>query len=232
MSILVFVALAFAPGIFWLWFYYRQDRYEPEPKMWIVKVFVLGMLVVIPAAIAEALVGKIFPFLEGKGLISILLYSFLVIAPIEEYAKYLAVKKSVYKTLEFDEITDGIIYSATAALGFASLENLFYMIDLGASVMIVRAPLSTLGHVLFSGMWGYYLGLAKFSPGQEKRLIKKGLLLAILFHGAYDFILFTNTVLALLVIPLMFIMYRKLASMIRISAKQSPYREEDTEAET
>ena len=53
--------------------------------------------------------------------------SFLVIAPIEEFAKLLAVWIAVYRTQDFREPIDGIIYSATAALGFACIENVIYL---------------------------------------------------------------------------------------------------------
>lgn len=224
MSFLIFFALAFAPGIFWLWFFYRQDKYEPEPLLWIVKVFALGMLAVVPVSMLEYAVSHFFSRLPLHGLLLVFLLSFLVIAPIEEIAKFLVVRLGVFKTVEFNEVTDGIIYAAAAALGFASLENFFYIIEYGAKVIIIRAPLATLGHVLFSGMWGYNLAWAKFHPAEGKRLVLKGLLLAILLHGVYDFILLTNTLLALLVIPLVFLMYRRLASMIRRSAEHSPFR--------
>ena len=54
---------------------------------------------------------------------------FLVIGPREEIAKFLAVRLFVYRNKEFNEPLDGIIYAAAAALGFASLENMLYVID-------------------------------------------------------------------------------------------------------
>src|SRR5581483_11796049 len=50
------LVLGFAPGLFWLWHYYRKDAYQPEPRRLVLKLFVLGMLVTIPVGIAELLI--------------------------------------------------------------------------------------------------------------------------------------------------------------------------------
>ena len=111
------VALAFGPAIFWLWYVYQKDRWEPEPRALVVKTFLWGMACALPAALGEALF-----FWSGFFLI-------VVAAPvIEEYAKYFVVSRTVYREIEFSEPMDGIVYSAAAALGFASIENLLYLI--------------------------------------------------------------------------------------------------------
>ena len=110
MSALVIVTLAFAPGIFWLWFFYKKDKWEPEPKRLIVETFIWGLLAVIPVAIVEYPFRS--PWFAGA----------VVAAPIiEEFAKLLVVRLAVFKNAEFNEPMDGITYSAAAALGFASI---------------------------------------------------------------------------------------------------------------
>ena len=47
------VLLASAPALFWLWLYYRRDRWEKEPKALVLKLFGLGALVAIPAYLLE-----------------------------------------------------------------------------------------------------------------------------------------------------------------------------------
>ena len=81
---------------------------------------------------------------------------FLVIGPCEEIAKFLAVRLFVYRNHEFDEPLDGIIYAAAAALGFASLENVLYVIDWHTGVTssgarsAMRSLLALPGHVIFA----------------------------------------------------------------------------------
>lgn len=40
---------------------------------------------------------------------------------------------------DFDEPLDGIVYGVTASLGFATLENILYVVDGGFEVALVRA---------------------------------------------------------------------------------------------
>src|SRR5665647_3343387 len=47
------LVLAIAPALFILWYVYRKDCYEPEPLGMVVRAFLLGALMVIPAAVIE-----------------------------------------------------------------------------------------------------------------------------------------------------------------------------------
>jgi RsiW-degrading membrane proteinase PrsW (M82 family) len=201
--------LALAPGLFLIWYFNHRDKYEPEPKKKIIKIFVIGALMVVPAAVSEWLL-IYFVNTFATGVVNIFIISFLVIAPIEEFLKFLAVRKWIYRSLEFDEVMDGIVYTVSASLGFATLENVFYVLSLGPATGVVRAFLAVPGHALFGAIMGYYIGLAKFNPEKESRLIFLGLLYAILCHGLYDFLAllqnsFSSFVVLLLVILLLWI---------------------------
>ena len=115
---------------------------------------------------------------------------FLVIGPCEELAKFLAVRLFVYRNKEFNEPLDGIIYAAAAALGFASLENVLYVIDwhtghIQWGALGIRSLFALPGHVIFSTTWGYALGRRKFDA---KYRVWPMVLLAALLHGLYDFL--------------------------------------------
>jgi RsiW-degrading membrane proteinase PrsW (M82 family) len=206
-----YLVLAVAPGIFWLWFFWRKDRYEKEPAGYLVKTFFLGALVVFPAALLE----EVFT-------VQIFVVDMMIVGLVEEIAKFLAVFLYVYRKSEFNEVMDGIVYSAAASLGFASLENLFYILAYGPGVMVGRAILSTLGHVLFASFWGYSLGVKKITG---KNTIGTGLLLAIVSHGIYDVIVMSRLwYVTLLVIPLMVILYKSTSGRIKQSLAQSPFK--------
>jgi RsiW-degrading membrane proteinase PrsW (M82 family) len=207
--IIISVLIALAPGVFLIWYFYHRDKYEPEPKKKILKIFVLGALMVVPAALSEwGLIYFVNTF--ATGVVNILIISFLIIAPIEEFLKFFAVRKWIYRSLEFDEVMDGIVYTVSASLGFATLENVFYVLSLGPATGVARAFLAVPGHALFGAVMGYYIGQAKFNPAKETRLIIKGLFYAILCHGLYDFLAllqnsFSSFVILLLVILLLWI---------------------------
>lgn len=188
------LALAIAPAIFIAWYLYRKDSYEPEPLHLVLWVFILGALSVIPAFILE------YPFESN-------IFTSAVIAPIvEECVKFSVVFFIMYHHPEFDEPMDGIIYAAAAGLGFATIENIFYVLEGGVAVGIIRAIASVPGHVIFSCIWGFALGTAKFRPASQRAgIIITGLAGAILLHGIFNFSLEYFEVLGLLLILVVFI---------------------------
>jgi RsiW-degrading membrane proteinase PrsW (M82 family) len=172
-----------------MWYIYRKDRYEPEPKYLVAKIFLLGALSVFPAVLLE------MPFPSG-------LFTYAVVAPVvEEGLKFCVVFFFVYKSVEFDEPMDGIVYAAAAGLGFATVENIFYVIEGGLPVAIVRGFFSVPGHVIFSCIWGFALGIAKFRPEAERgRIIFLGLAGAMILHGLFNFSLEVFEVLGLVIV--------------------------------
>ena len=167
--------LATAPALFLMWYIWRKDCYEPEPLGLIVRVFLFGCLSVIPALILE------YPFPDG-------IFTTAFVAPVvEEFVKFSVVFLVMYHHPEFDEPMDGIVYAAAASLGFATIENIFYVLDGGLAVGIVRAFLSVPGHVIFSCIWGFALGIAKFRPAPARPfIIGAGLFSAMLLHGIFN----------------------------------------------
>ncbi len=231
---LLAVVLGIIPGIFWLWFFCRKDKYNPEPKRLIALVFFAGVLSVIPTFILEELFNAFIAPMElatgqvtdWRDTLQIFVVYFFGVGPIEEFSKYLAVRISIYRNRNFDEPVDGVIYAVAAALGFATLENILYILS-ATDVMgmlfifILRFFLSTLAHIYFSAMWGYGLGRKKFKRG--KAMILKGLILASFLHGLFNFLLTWNIYVAILVLPLMVIMWRLTGARIKDLLMLSPY---------
>ena len=185
--------LAFTPGIFWLWFFTRKDIYRPKPKWLLASTFLLGMVATLPAAIIE------FLFLDDSitepdslaSLATIASGMLFIVGPVEETCKFLTVRMLAYRSLHFDQPGDGLIYSASASLGFASLENLFYVLAFGPAVMIARAPISTLAHVVFGSFWGYALGNQVQKQEAEPWMVPTSVGIAALLHGLFNIAAFT-----------------------------------------
>ncbi len=244
MNMYSIVALAFGPGVFWLWYFYKKDKLEPEPKSYILKIFFAGMLVIVPVLAAECLCHCAANFISQFSNF----YLVVLIAPIvEEYGKFFVVRKMVYHDREFDEPMDGIVYAAAAALGFASVENLMYLTatnfssepvpELGngsvynavLTLSFLRAILSVPAHVLFSSMWGYALGVAKFlhDPIRGRRYILHGLVLSIVLHGIFNFLILSHKTTAIVsaILLLIFLMaaWRMVQRRIEIALQNSPH---------
>jgi RsiW-degrading membrane proteinase PrsW (M82 family) len=215
--------LAFAPGVFWLWYFYRRDVLEPEPAWLIARTFLLGLLITLPAGIGEGLIA-------WAGFSDWTLA--VIVAPIvEEAAKFAVVWFTVFRDREFDEPIDGIEYAAAAALGFASLENARYVVlaYLNSPIEAIdtfafRAIFSVPAHALISSVWGYALGRAKFSsrPGTEG-IILGGIIAAIILHAAFNLLALLQMWIALvamiiLLVPLMWvILHRNILQALKFS---------------
>jgi RsiW-degrading membrane proteinase PrsW (M82 family) len=180
-----YLVLVTAPGIFWLWFFWRRDKYEREPASFLMITFVLGML----AAISLLFLEILLTWTLSWGNIAGFEYTVVknaIIGTTEEIGKFLVVYWYMYREDEFNEVMDGIVYGAAASLGFASLENLFFILRYGVKIMWFRAVLTTPGHVLFASFWGYALGLKKMTG---RNTVVTGLGLAIAAHTVFNIVL-------------------------------------------
>ena len=189
LTLLPYTLLGFAPGLFWLWFFRRKDDLEPEPKLAVLRVFVLGCL-------STGLILLVRPLLESAlfppdSSPSPFVDAYVVTALPEELAKLLALFLGAFLWREFDEPLDGIVYGVAAGLGFASVENVLYLIQTGNPwVVVLRGFTATLGHVAFSGLLGWFLARARFSAGPRRYLHPfTGLLVAVVLHGTYNLFL-------------------------------------------
>ncbi len=193
--------LGLTPGLIWLWYFHRKAHNNLRSFENIIRVFLCGCACTIPTFVVENLTGA---GLRQPTLLRSAEVSFLLIGPIEEFFKLAAVWISIYRSSDFREPIDGLVYSATAALGFASVENTIYMGMLGPAIVVPRAVFATPAHVMFAAMWGYSMGLARFQREGELLTITKGFLVAACLHGFYNFLVAAYPGTAMLyLIPLM-----------------------------
>lgn len=203
------VVLAIAPVAFWLWYFQMRDRLRPEPGGLIVRVFVLGGIAAIPAAFVEFATVAAAGLTFGRQSAADAFATAFIVGVIEESLKFIVVLVGVYRHREFNEVMDGIVYAVAASLGFAAVENLFYVLQGGVSVGLLRAFLSIPGHAFFGAIMGYYIGLAKFAGSRERLLLTAALVLATLAHTAYDAVLFLGDWIGFLVVPVVLVLWRR-----------------------
>ncbi|HEX3044893.1 MAG TPA: PrsW family glutamic-type intramembrane protease [Bacillota bacterium] len=232
MSNLILLLLAsIGPGLLWLLYFYKQDRYEPEPVKLVLKIFAAGLLLVIPAGMLEQIWrGQILSAVRNGNWPAFLVMAFLVIALIEEGLKSGFLWWLIGKNRELDEPADGIIYGITLGLGFASLENFLWASAFGFGVAVLRAVITTLAHASFTGWMGYYIARYKLEAGPEgysrnNYLLGAGFFIAYLAHGAYDFLLFLRSpVASILAVFLIGYLLIRLYLILRLEVARSPFR--------
>ncbi len=177
------------PALLWLGYFYLQDRVEPEPKHFVLGVYLLGAFVAYP--IGSFLVG-LWPTAAWTGRLSAHTL-FAAIVPVglaQELAKYLVVRYSIYLSDEFDEPMDGIIYMTAAGIGFATAENVHALAAAQGTVFLATGAMdivvSTLAHGCFAGVLGYALGIARFSSAARRGpIVLTGLFVAAALNGVF-----------------------------------------------
>jgi RsiW-degrading membrane proteinase PrsW (M82 family) len=183
------VIFSLLAALFWLRWFRKKDKYEKEPERLIFLAFFAGVLATLPSVFLES-----FIILRNQGSTVILeniFLSFLWVGFVEEFFKYLAVRLTVYHSKQFNEVMDGMIYMVSAALGFASTENVGYMLGFGYSVGFLRAILAYWAHISFSAILGFYIGKAKIEG--RKNLVLVGFTLAVTLHWLYNSFLVLGT---------------------------------------
>jgi RsiW-degrading membrane proteinase PrsW (M82 family) len=202
---LILFGIAILPVIILMIFIYRQDKYQKEPIKSLAKAFIGGMLSI---PIDILIVTGIDAALNGTAISNTVFFSAFLEAGIpEELSKFLIFMIFIWNDKNFDEYFDGIVYATFIGLGFACVENIEYVFSYGFQTGVVRALLSVPGHFLFGVVMGYFLSMAKFHPEKRGTYMISGLLLAMLAHGLFDWLLMVASVLPLVggIIYLVFI---------------------------
>ncbi len=192
---LSYILLTFLPPLIWLAFYLREDCH-PEPKRLLLLAFIGGICSAILALYIEALlIGKGGVFAHIFSLETTPFYFFLLIALVEEYMKYFAIKLLILKRTDFNEPVDGMIYMMTAALGFAAIENTLFILPLLQTSIITGIEVATnrflganLLHALSSGIVGFFLARSWFSPHRH-HFILLGIGIATLLHAEFNYLI-------------------------------------------
>ncbi len=180
------LSLAIAPGVAIALYVYLRDKYEKEPLSLLLKSFFAGFVVIVPAAMIELWFKQTFVLSGSIG--SIALNNFVFIGLTEELAKFICLYVVAYSKPDFNEPFDGITYAVMVSMGFATSENILYVMDGGLHVAIMRIFTAVPAHASFAMLMGYFVGLAKFKKNARGYLFL-GIVTATVFHGAYDFFL-------------------------------------------
>jgi protease PrsW len=200
--------LALAPAFVIMIYVYLRDKYEKEPINLILKGILLGAIIIFPVGLVENYIlafGKNFepiPKAAWDG--------FIAAGATEEAFKYFMVFILIWRNRNFNEKFDGIVYAVSVSLGFATVENLFYVFSENSmQVGLLRAFTAVPGHAIFGVVMGFYLGLARFSERGKGKWLLRAFLVPWLLHGIYDFMIMSgHPLLILAFIPFLIFMYR------------------------
>jgi RsiW-degrading membrane proteinase PrsW (M82 family) len=226
---MVILIASLAPVFIILFYVYFRDKYDREPLKLLIFAVVAGLIIVIPVVIVERLLMRMMP---SFGQVAEAAYqAFIVAGFTEELFKFLALYLLVWRSPSFNEKFDGIVYAVFVSLGFAAVENVMYVMDGGYQTAIVRAITAVPAHALFGITMGYYFGIAHMYSELRSSYLIKALLMPILLHGIYDFILMVgiNWLLVLFAFYVVFLYIFGIRKMKTLSDASifKPLEEED-----
>ncbi|MBI2464204.1 PrsW family intramembrane metalloprotease [Candidatus Peregrinibacteria bacterium] len=207
LKLIISIFAAMIPVMVWGYIFYQKN---PESRKWTFITFLGGMIAVIPILLYKKS-WEYFPNLDAFRYINTtfstniidlkfvtlplsVTLSFMLVGIFEEYLKNLVVR--IVDRGRFQTIDDAIEYSIIAALGFAYIENILYFTNIwdtqGTESFIIsvvfRSIFSTFAHILFSGIYGYYYGMAYFcNPIFQEEIRKKRFILLRVLHRISHF---------------------------------------------
>lgn len=211
------IIISFIPVILLALFVYGKDNAK-EPKSLLFGLFVSGFLAAVLVVLIDVLLSVVIPDFyvadHAKEVSFFKLFSsiLLEVALVEEFCKWLMIKFLAYNHRDFDQLYDIIVYSVFVSLGFAFIENVFYVFSGTFSTGIYRALFSIPGHACFGVFMGFFFGLAKMYEKKDKPLsnvyIFYAVLIPTLLHTIYNFcLLATATWFIIIFLTFILILY-------------------------
>lgn len=203
MNLRLFI-IAVIPAIAFMFAIYLTDKSDREPTKLLLLTYLFGALAVIPSIVVEEVLVRFNIF---SGVFQAAYNAFIVAAMTEEYFKRLVILKLPFRTSYFNEKLDGIVYGVFAHLGFATVENIIYVVFTYTNnpfIGLYRGIFSVPAHGVFGITMGYYLSLSRFDTDKKRKAanLRKSFLIPLLLHGIFDFILMANIPeLTLLFVP-------------------------------
>ena len=193
---LLFIA-ALLPAIAVMAFVYKKDKAEPEPIALVLRVFFLGAASGLVAGFVESILISAFEAVIPPGILLLGVTYFIGVAAVEEACKFFCLN-TVKNNPAFNYVFDAIVYSVAAALGFAALENVFYVMEGGFETAVMRAIFSVPGHAADGVVMGVFYGIARQHElyGRKQQATQSYLLaflLPMIEHGFYDAALSTES---------------------------------------
>ena len=209
------------PSLLIVAFFVKSDRF-PEPPSQIIKIFMFGFFLCIPAFLINTELSYIY---ANTDIDEALISSFLSAAPVEEVLKFTVLYSLVYKMKDFNEPIDGIVYGVTVSLGFATLENIYYVYFLSdyfdttsQSLAVLRSFSAIPAHGIFGATMGYFF--MKYAFIKKENNLALCMIVPILLHGAYNYFAYNFFIIALLIVIISWIVLIRAFSRLKKSQKR------------
>lgn len=198
----VLLSVSIAPALALFSFFYLRNQMATEPRRTLVHTFIYGAILTFPILFLQYILK------EEQIIQNLMVQDVFFSGVVEEFFKWFILMIAIYHHIEFDDPYDGILYGVSISLGFATVENILYMLSFGVDTAFMRALMPVSSHALFGVVMGYYLGRAKFEKkdlSMQQRLL--ALFAPIILHIVYNFIFTIEGKWTYIIIPFMFFLW-------------------------
>ena len=203
------LGIVLVPGILWGWVFYHAQRYKKVYLPLLLILFVGGITCGFLALILNHSVEKFtlfwpdasFPRIElfGKSISVFGSVFWFLVGLNEEFSKLLVLLAVVYPSRHLEEPFDGILYAVVVSVGFATMENFYYLDQYGTAVVTTRSVITIPAHAFMSVPMGYFVAKSRIQLDKGKIsknryflpmvTVLQGWLISAFLHGLYDFLL-------------------------------------------
>lgn len=198
----ILLSVAIAPGLALLSYFYLRNQMDTEPRRTLLQAFIYGAIITFPVLFIQ------FILEEEQTFTNPFFINAVFTSTLEELMKWLIIFAIILRNVEFDDPYDGILYGAAVSLGFATVENVIYLLSFGIDQAFMRAILPVSSHALFGVVMGYYYGKGKFSSDEiQIRYITLALFAPIMLHFMYNSILMLEEYFIFFMLPFMFFLW-------------------------
>lgn len=176
-------------AIMWLRYFHQVDLFQKNSWLSTAAMFIGG----IAAAYVVIFLASFKPewdFIDGYNSewYIVLVEIIVEVAIIEEFVKYTLFALLLFIfSKKMDEPVDLILHAGIVALGFATLENFLYFEQPGATLIARRGIISTLGHIIDSGIIAYAIVLINYRQHPVFLTFLKYFGIAVAFHALFNF---------------------------------------------
>jgi len=203
------VGIILVPGILWGWLFFNFQRYKRFHMSLLLILFLAGMgsgfiALILNHAIEKytlfwpEAMDKNFIFL-GKQIPILSSAFWFLVGMNEEFAKFLILLCFVFPNRHLENPFDGILSAVVVSVGFATMENFYYLDQYGIAVVVIRTFITVPAHAFMSVPMGYFVARSRLKLDLTKKtsirnfsptiLLFQGWFFSSFLHGLYDFFL-------------------------------------------
>jgi len=210
------IILALIPIPLFYLIYIRYFAFKPEYVKHL-ESFLYGVALALIIKLSTPFIFSVFPF---SGAVVEAFFKAALIEKIGAFG-FIYLVQRYYPNFS---IMESVVSAMLLGLGFSLVENLFFAVNYGSSVMLVRLFMSVPLHLTTCGFIGYFMANKRLSetPIYHKFYIAKALVIPILFHGFFDMMILSGGALTYVAGPFLTIQVFLLELMIARSSTIFP----------